>query len=399
MPALRRRMLRPCLGLPPRLPPVDGVRHGRRPHAPVAARGGPASGTGPADGPTPIVIDRAAAIALGKALFWDVAVGADGMACASCHFHAGADARTRNQMAPSGQHGQPTFEPATSGAPRGPNDELRRGDFPLIETTTPLDEASSVGLARRADEVVVWGGSFGGAWIASELSGSADDSCLRAPDAVFHRGAVGTRAVTARNAPSVINAVFFERGFWDGHASNVFNGSSELGERDAGAGVWVKAADGGVRRERLALINSALASQAVAPPRNTVEMACAGRGLADLGRKLLMRRPLASQRVHPDAQRARRAVLQPGLDAHARPAHLLPVPGAPGVRLALLVVAPARPVRRAGVGQRAHPALQPGRSQFRHVLRDRTAALPGDADSHDAPIDRSRRDASGVPID
>jgi cytochrome c peroxidase len=29
------------------------------------------------------------AVVLGKALFWDVSVGSDGMACASCHFHAG----------------------------------------------------------------------------------------------------------------------------------------------------------------------------------------------------------------------------------------------------------------------------------------------------------------------
>src|SRR4051812_2055228 len=38
------------------------------------------------------VQDRAAAIRLGKALFWDVQASSDSMtACASCHFHAGAD--------------------------------------------------------------------------------------------------------------------------------------------------------------------------------------------------------------------------------------------------------------------------------------------------------------------
>src|SRR5437899_7210848 len=42
--------------------------------------------------------DRTAAIALGKALFWDMAVGSDGQACASCHFHAGADSRSKNQL-------------------------------------------------------------------------------------------------------------------------------------------------------------------------------------------------------------------------------------------------------------------------------------------------------------
>ena len=38
------------------------------------------------------VRDRQAAIALGKALFWDMQIGSDGVqACATCHFHAGAD--------------------------------------------------------------------------------------------------------------------------------------------------------------------------------------------------------------------------------------------------------------------------------------------------------------------
>src|SRR5262245_64389168 len=40
------------------------------------------------------VKDAATARALGKALFWDMQVGSDGVqACASCHFRAGADPR------------------------------------------------------------------------------------------------------------------------------------------------------------------------------------------------------------------------------------------------------------------------------------------------------------------
>ena len=47
------------------------------------------------------VKDREAAILLGKALFWDMQVGSDGIvACASCHFHAGADNRFKNQLSP-----------------------------------------------------------------------------------------------------------------------------------------------------------------------------------------------------------------------------------------------------------------------------------------------------------
>ena len=40
------------------------------------------------------VKNKQAAIQLGKALFWDMQVGSDGIqACASCHFNAGADSR------------------------------------------------------------------------------------------------------------------------------------------------------------------------------------------------------------------------------------------------------------------------------------------------------------------
>ena len=40
--------------------------------------------------------NRVAAVILGKALFWDMQVGSDGIqACATCHFRAGADGRFR----------------------------------------------------------------------------------------------------------------------------------------------------------------------------------------------------------------------------------------------------------------------------------------------------------------
>ena len=43
------------------------------------------------------VLNKSEAIALGKALFWDMQVGSDGKtACASCHFSAGADSRGKN---------------------------------------------------------------------------------------------------------------------------------------------------------------------------------------------------------------------------------------------------------------------------------------------------------------
>src|SRR5512135_112754 len=43
------------------------------------------------------VKNKATAIALGKALFWDMQVGSDAVqACASCHYQAGADIRFKN---------------------------------------------------------------------------------------------------------------------------------------------------------------------------------------------------------------------------------------------------------------------------------------------------------------
>src|SRR5437868_1527123 len=85
----------------------------------------------PVPGPPAAVLaeyvrDKAAAIRLGKALFWDTQVGSDSKtACASCHFHAGADPRTKNQLSPGLLAGDKTFQIG------GPNYTLKRSDFPL----------------------------------------------------------------------------------------------------------------------------------------------------------------------------------------------------------------------------------------------------------------------------
>src|SRR5690242_20368785 len=48
-----------------------------------------------------LVADQGKLVALGKALFWDIGVGSRGdLACASCHFHAGADPRSANALDP-----------------------------------------------------------------------------------------------------------------------------------------------------------------------------------------------------------------------------------------------------------------------------------------------------------
>jgi len=252
------------------------------------------------DGADPIVVDKNMAIALGKALFWDVNVGSDGMACGSCHFHAGADRRVKNQLNPGQKSRYPTgqtFEAMASGAGSGgPNYKLRVTDFPTHQFKDPLNKAS--GVAFATDDVVSSSGTFSGDFTGtSQLTGNSDQ-CTRSADPAFHINGVGTRRVEPRNAPTVINAIFNHRNFWDGRANNIFNGSSPWGDRDPDAGVWVRVDPSNVVKQRLRLKNASLASLAVGPPLSDSEMSCRQRTWPDIGRKLLWRQPLQNQKVH-----------------------------------------------------------------------------------------------------
>ncbi|MCI0569761.1 MAG: cytochrome-c peroxidase [Myxococcaceae bacterium] len=231
------------------------------------------------------VRDEAAAVALGKAFFWDMQVGSDGqMACATCHFHAGADARVAGSIfvGPNGEseHG-------------GASAALSLRDFPLHRRANPDDPASLV--VSDSDDVV---GSQGVP--RRRFVGLEPGTAVEQGSTVELEGTpVDARQVTPRNSPSVINSVFNFRNFWDGRASHFFNGESPFGVGDAGAGVWVD--DGaGLVREQVRLENASLASQAVGPPLNAVEMSWDGRTKPLLGRKLLGLRPLGAQRVLAD---------------------------------------------------------------------------------------------------
>ncbi|MGR8930712.1 MAG: cytochrome c peroxidase [Gammaproteobacteria bacterium] len=250
------------------------------------------------DGTDPIVINKEKAIALGKALFWDINVGSDGMACGSCHFHAGADSRVKNQLNPGAknsdlQAGQ-TFSVLGSDE-GGPNHVLTHADFPLHQRANPFDKNALV--TADTDDTVASAGTFAGDYQNSPRLNGADDHCARGDDTIFNVNQVHTRRVEPRNTPTVINAVFNHRNFWDGRANNVFNGSSIWGDRDADAGVWVRAGRS-VAKRRLHLENSALASQALGPPMSDFEMSCSQRTWPDIGRKMLLRQPLQGQKVH-----------------------------------------------------------------------------------------------------
>lgn len=206
--------------------------------------------------------DEHAARQLGKALFWDVQVGSDARtACATCHFSAGADSRSRFTL---------------SGTVQSAN--LTTNQFPRMSG----DVVGSIGIANHTFQGVVVGQ-------AVELAG---------PPTATPTGEPHGRQVTGRNSPSVINAVFNHRNSWDGRANNTFNGVNPFGARDTNATVWHWDAD--TRRlfqKAIAIENASLASQAVGPVLSSVEMSYAGREWKHLGRKLLSVKPLALQEV------------------------------------------------------------------------------------------------------
>jgi len=102
------------------------------------------------------VADRAAAIRLGKALFWDMQVGSDGIqSCGSCHFHAGADSRTKNQLNPDLNGSNPAFA-----SPGGPNYTLMAQDFPFHRLANPEDLTSVVADRQDVTGVSVAGCRF-----------------------------------------------------------------------------------------------------------------------------------------------------------------------------------------------------------------------------------------------
>jgi cytochrome c peroxidase len=218
-----------------------------------------------------------AAIRLGKALFWDMQAGSDNkVACATCHFQAGQDGRTRNQLNPG-----PDAQWQTGGV----NADITPALYPF---TTPgaadTDNATGSQGVRKSE--------FGG------ISRSGGESTSAVADPVFNVGGKNVRQVTGKNTPSAINAVFNHRNFFDGRAQNEFNGVNPFGDRDATARVWYVGPLGPTQID-IHMKDAALASQAVGPPLNDVEMSANGRTFPDIGHKLMALKPLGLQRVDP----------------------------------------------------------------------------------------------------
>ncbi|MDN5940479.1 MAG: hypothetical protein L0H94_01235 [Nitrospira sp.] len=245
------------------------------------------------------VKDRQAAIRLGKALFWDMQVGSDGVtACGSCHFSSGmADNRSKNQLSPGLKRITPTGASnpdVTFHRNLGPVGQITAADFPFFPASN--DVLSSQGVRNS----VFLGISKGPA----DLTRPEPD-----PDG-FRVGSLNTRRVEPRNTPTVVNAVFNHRQFWDGRADNVFNGVNDMGDRDPNARLFRADNPASPVAVQVRLEDSSLASQAVDPPVNESEMSARGRTTRDIGKKFVRwappgqstsnLRPLALQLVHPE---------------------------------------------------------------------------------------------------
>lgn len=272
------------------------------------------------------VKDRRAAVQLGKALFWDMQVGSDGvMACASCHYHAGADNRTKNQFNPDrltviddriddviGYYLTNTIADLNFET-RQPNETVTREDFPLIKSIEEYYRAPDgrvlPGNNNSNDIISSMGTLF--TFFEGVRPGSPFDAGTLMSDPTWHVGGRNVRRVEPRNAPTVINAVFNLTNFWDGRANPHFNGADAFGAQDPLATVYVNRPGQGMVEETIALDNASLASQAMDAPVSFVEMSYGspaqgnGRILAEIGVKLLRHSPegkrlvpLGLQKVH-----------------------------------------------------------------------------------------------------
>lgn len=236
------------------------------------------------------VRNRNVAIALGKAFFWDMQVGSDGVqACASCHFRAGADPRSINQANPGGQDNlDPTIDLG------GPNYQLRAVDFPLHKVADPTDRHSQV--LRSIDDVVSSQGVHLRQFVGVE-PGAIKDITAVVPDPVFNIEDINTRRSEPRNTPTMINAAFTHLNFWDRRARNIFNGFGVQGAGDSAARVLRATGLNQITPTVVRVDNASLASQAVGPPLSDREMGSLGRTFKDIGKRLAPARPLRQQEV------------------------------------------------------------------------------------------------------
>jgi cytochrome c peroxidase len=303
------------------------------------------------------VRNRAAAITLGKSLFWDMQVGSDGVqSCGTCHFNGtGTDTRTKNQINPNHLGGDLIFtlmqpnqrdlvandfplhkltNPDVAGDPActtpllaSVNAGILENNFPGGVTGLPVCDAANV-VSDTNDVVSSMGVHFGlfkdiapiGALlpdasgvkvVAPDLRATAADcganaSCLTAirdPIPGF-AGPTGNqfRRVEPRNTPTMQAAGFNFDNFWDARARHDYNGGSVFGAADPQSHVFVVGNNANNLIPTRQLIRfSSVASLATGPGLSEFEMSFLGRNWPKIAKKLLQAgvTPLANQLVDP----------------------------------------------------------------------------------------------------
>jgi cytochrome c peroxidase len=300
------------------------------------------------------LIGRPAAELLGKALFWDMQVGSDGVqACGTCHFHAGVDNRSKNQLNPGHLGGDLVLDLFDNRAvppddPQDNNQDVTPEDFPFHKRLDPdvpgdgLNDDGTINIAVVSSDANDVLSSMGVLFhefvdIPTPGGGTGSDAFLQVPGPVKPLAPdIGDRVedpvpmmqdlrrVEGRNTPTFHGAAFNFDNFWDGRARFHFNGGSVVGPSDPTFHVFV---NDGTRRGRMHGLEdpednelpldqwrsedeplpvrikfSSLASQAVGPPLSEFEMSFFGRNWQKIGKKLLQTgvTPLANQLVHPD---------------------------------------------------------------------------------------------------
>lgn len=290
------------------------------------------------------VRNRTVAIALGKAMFWDMQVGSDGVqSCGTCHFNGtGTDTRTKNQVNPNHLGGDLKFELMQ------PNERnLVAADFPLHKLknhefagdpacVTPILASVNAGVLENNFPLGTPSGGFEVCNAANVLSDTNDVVSSMgvvfspftdiAPIGVLNPlafqpavngvravmpdvrtaaldpipGFQGLRRVEPRNTPTMQAAAFNFDNFWDGRARHDFNGGGVFGAADPQSHVFVSTGPGTTLIPTRQLIRFAsLASLATGPGLSEFEMSFAGRNWSKVGKKLLQAgiTPLANQLV------------------------------------------------------------------------------------------------------
>ncbi|MBD0387832.1 MAG: cytochrome C peroxidase [Nostoc sp. C3-bin3] len=251
------------------------------------------------------VDDQTALLKLGKALFWDMQLGSDGVqSCASCHFHAGADNRSKNQINP-GSGLLESLKDITFQVGSGANYQLTAADFPFHKLADPNDRTSTV--ISDTNDIASSQGVFNSV-IKNTVPGQAVDSTTSEPDPDgFQVNGINVRRVAPRNSPTVINAIFNKLQFWDGRAKETFNGVNPKGAADLSAKVYKATKPKELTAVSVSLNNSSIASLVTGPLLSEFETSANGRTLPQVGAKFLRKkgqkikslRPLGKQLVDP----------------------------------------------------------------------------------------------------